>query len=193
MVWNWVQWRWAVSTPLTAELRELPVCFQCQLDGWLCPRHSRLSPLIKARMQRRDRTCWWAGCMEEAFSVDAGHARRCTQEDYLILIQAIWYNVIKHLTWEISSILIWEGTGGNYKVRRVFSKKGDEEERAIYWAQRGDGWERKKRKEPFQRTRKANGLEDKAQKKSEAAMSSTVPTKRSLSCGTKTHIHTNSM
>lgn len=102
-----------VSTLLTADPRVLSVCFQCLLDGWLCPRHCRLSTFIKACMQKGERTRWWALCMYEAFSVDVGHARRCTQEDYLILIHATWYNVIKHLTWEISSILIQERTGGN--------------------------------------------------------------------------------
>ena len=101
------------STLQNADPRVLPDCFQCLLAGWLGPRHSRLGTFIKARMQRRQRTRRWALCMYEAFSVDVGHARRCTQEDYLILIHATWYNVIKHLTWEISSILIWERTGGN--------------------------------------------------------------------------------
>lgn len=101
------------STLQNADPRVLPDCFQCLLAGWLGPRHSRLGTFIKARMQRRERTRRWALCMYEAFSVDVGHARRCTQEDYLILIHATWYNVIKHLTWEISSILIWERTGGN--------------------------------------------------------------------------------
>lgn len=102
-----------VSTLQNADPRVLPACFQCLLAGRLCPRHSRLSTFIKAHMQRGARTCWWALCMYEAFSVDVGHARRCTQEDYLILIHATWYNVIKHLTWEISSILIQGRTGGN--------------------------------------------------------------------------------
>lgn len=102
-----------VSTLQTADLRVLPACFQCLLAGWFGPRHSRLGIFIQARMQRRERTRRWALCMYEAFSVDVGHARRCTQEDYLILIHATWYNVIKHLTWEISSILIRERTGGN--------------------------------------------------------------------------------
>lgn len=46
-----------------------------------------------------------------------------------LLIHATWYNVIKHLTWEISSILIWwvmgERKSGNCKGRRGFWGTGN--------------------------------------------------------------------
>jgi hypothetical protein len=105
-----------VSTLLTADPRVPPVCFQCLLDGWGdCAQIEWAQDFHKVTHAENGEGSLWALCMYEAFSVDVGHARRCTQKDYLILIHATWYNVIKHLTWEISSILIRERTSGNKK------------------------------------------------------------------------------
>ena len=88
--------------------------------------------------------------------------------------------------------------GWELKSKKGFLEKGDAEERAILNTERG--WlemrKKKKRQEPFQHTRKANELEDKAQKSQELQILKRCQQWAHLAMEQKhahTHTHTNSM